>query len=233
MVPTTHRVLYSGRGRDQRAPGGSRSLACVPPARRISPGSFSVFNPRESAFIGGQNVFQKSVACRHQPICTPGSRQEDWRRTFRSQSAYDKNEIDMKYKAKIDWWIGASVVIGLVAPVAVAATEKAYWVYALAVVVWVLVFGFCFPQSYETTATALVIRAGLSKRTIPYSNITAIRHSSDSRSALALSLDRVQIEYASGEQLIAPKNQQAFWADLESRAPQLSRRGQDLVVKLA
>ena len=139
----------------------------------------------------------------------------------------------MRYKAKIDWWIGASVVMGLVAPVAVAATERAYWAYGLAIAVWVLVFGFCFPQSYETTATALVIRAGISKRTISYSTITAVRHSSDSRSALALSLDRVQIEYASGEQLIAPKDQEAFWADLESRAPQLSRRGQDLVVTLA
>jgi hypothetical protein len=138
----------------------------------------------------------------------------------------------MRYKAKIDWWIAASVCIGLVASVAVAATVKAYWAYGVAVLDWALVFGFCFPQSYETTATALVIRAGMTKRTILYSAITAVRHSSDSRSALALSLDRVQIEYSSGELLIAPQSQEAFWADLEARAPQLSRRGHDLVAVL-
>lgn len=102
--------------------------------------------------------------------------------------------------------------------------------YGVALAIWVVVFGFCFPQSYETTADALVIRAGLSKRTISYKSITAIRPSSDSRSALAMSLDRVQVEYASGGLLIAPKDQAAFFADLASRTPQLSKRGQDLVV---
>lgn len=54
----------------------------------------------------------------------------------------------------------------------------------------------------------LVIGAGILKRTIPYESITAVRHSSGSRCAFALSLDRVLIEYASGEQLIAPADEQ-------------------------
>ncbi len=138
----------------------------------------------------------------------------------------------MRYKAKIDWWIGLAILGGLITSAVGAETQGTWWAKGLAAAVWIVVFGFCFPQSYETTESALVIRAGITKRRIPYSSITAVRHSSDSRSALALSLDRVLIEYASGEQLIAPKDQAAFWADLQLRAPQLSKQGQDLVVSL-
>ncbi len=103
--------------------------------------------------------------------------------------------------------------------------------YAVGVCVLVLVFGFCYPQSYETAAEALVIRAGLSKRTVPYAEITAVRPSSDSRSALALSLDRVQIQYAgSGDVLIAPEDKLAFMADVGARSPQLSRHGHEFTI---
>ena len=138
----------------------------------------------------------------------------------------------MKYKSKIDWWIGLPILVGLVVPVIGAFTSRVPWAYAVPVAIWTLVFGFCYPQSYETTPEALVIRAGLSKRTIPYSSITAVRPSADTRSAMALSLDRVLLEYASGELLISPDDQAAFFNDLAARAPQLSRRGQDLVIVL-
>jgi hypothetical protein len=102
-----------------------------------------------------------------------------------------------------------------------------------ATAVWVFVFGFCYPQSYETTDTGLVIRAGLRTLTVAYSKITAVRPSTDNRSALALSLDRVEIEYLSGNLLIAPKDQAASFADLASRAPQLTERGLDLVISFS
>ncbi len=138
-----------------------------------------------------------------------------------------------KYKAKVDWWIGASILIGMAVPFVVAATMHLPWMYAVGTGVLVLVFGFCYPQSYETTDAALVIRAGFSRRTIAYPEITAVRPSSDSRSALALSLDRVQIQYAAaGDLLIAPEDKAAFMADVASRAPHLSRHGQELVVSL-
>lgn len=137
----------------------------------------------------------------------------------------------MKYKSKIDWWIGASILAGMVVPFVAAATFHLPWLYVAGVGAIVLVFGFCYPQSYETTTAALVIRAGLSKRTIPYSEITAVRPSSDSRSSLAMSLDRVQIQCgASGDLLISPEDKLAFMADVAARAPQLSRHGHELVV---
>lgn len=137
----------------------------------------------------------------------------------------------MKYKAKIDWWIGASIFIGMVVPFVVAATSHVLWWYGAGAGAIVLVLGFCYPQSYETTASALIIRAGLSKRVIPYSEITVLRPSSDSRSSLALSLDRVQLQYgASGDLLISAKDNRAFIADVAARAPQLSRQGHELIV---
>jgi hypothetical protein len=136
------------------------------------------------------------------------------------------------YRAKVDWWIGASIGIGLAMPVLIAVLKPAPWMFGVALATWSLVFGFCFPQSYETTSDAIVIRAGLSRRTIPYSALTAVRPAFDTRSSLALSVDRVQIESASGELLISPQDQTAFLADVASHAPQLSRQGQDLVVAL-
>jgi hypothetical protein len=104
--------------------------------------------------------------------------------------------------------------------------------FAAAIGAALLVFGCCYPQWYETTADALVIRAGFTTRRIPYVQITAVRPSSDSRSALALALDRVEIEYGSKELLIAPENREAFFSDIAARSPQLSKRGQNLVVSL-
>src|ERR1017187_6053665 len=135
----------------------------------------------------------------------------------------------MRYKARVDWWIGASILCGLVVPSVIAVAQSLPWMAAVSVGAALLVFGCCYPQWYETTAEALVIRAGLTTRRIPYPTITAVRPSSDSRSALALSLDRVEIESGSGKLLIAPVNQEAFFADVAARAPQLARQGQDLV----
>ena len=136
----------------------------------------------------------------------------------------------MRYRGKIDWWIGLGVLAGLLTPIVVAVTTKSSPMYLVFAVICVLVFGFCFPQSYETGATELVIRAGLRKIRIPYSQMTTVRTSTDSGSALALSLDRILIEYQSGAVLIAPENASTFISDVQAHAPQLSKRGQDLVL---
>lgn len=135
----------------------------------------------------------------------------------------------MVYKAKVDWWIGASIVLGLSIPVAVAILQKSWTMGAFSVCIWILVFGCCIPQWYETRETALMIRSGFITRVIPYSTIVAIRYSADSRSALALSLDRIEIESSKGKQLIAPKDQPAFMEDLSRKTPNLKKSGFDLV----
>lgn len=137
----------------------------------------------------------------------------------------------MRYRAKIDWWIGLGVLTGFLAPLAIAVATRSVPMYVVFSGVCLLVFGFCFPQSYEI-GTELVIHAGFRKIRIPFAQITKIGPSSDSRSSLALSLDRVLIEYRTGSVLIGPRNPGAFIADVHARSPQLAKRGQDLVLAL-
>lgn len=96
--------------------------------------------------------------------------------------------------------------------------------YGVSVFIALLLLGFCVPQSYETTADSLVIRAGLTTRRIPFSAITAVRPSSSTQSSFALSMDRVEVECGGKKLIIAPKDKEAFFADVGSRAPHLSRQ---------
>ncbi|HEY9139333.1 MAG TPA: PH domain-containing protein [Bryobacteraceae bacterium] len=134
----------------------------------------------------------------------------------------------MRHEAKVDWWIGVAILAGMVLPSISAITTSTPWGYAASIFVAFLVFGFCYPQWYETTADALVIRAGVTTRRIPYSTITAVRPSSSTQSSFAMSLDRVEIVYGSRKLLIAPKNQEAFFTDVAARAPQLYTQRQSI-----
>ena len=138
----------------------------------------------------------------------------------------------MVYKAKVDWWIGAALVVAIAVPAAGALFGQHHWVPGgVTVFSLAMIFGGCYPQSYGTAAEGLIVRAGLTKRVIPYSKITGVRPSSDGRSALALTLDRVAVEYGSGSGLlIGPANQEQFFEDMARRCPQLSPRGQGLAV---
>jgi hypothetical protein len=129
----------------------------------------------------------------------------------------------MRHKAKVDWWIGALTIFALMVPFFSAVTTSTPWGYAGSILTAVVIAGFCYPQWYETTADALIIRAGLTTRRIPYSSITAVRPSSDMRSSFALYLDRVEIEYDGKKLLIAPADKDAFFADLAARVPGISR----------
>ncbi len=138
----------------------------------------------------------------------------------------------MRYKAKVDWWIGASLLIGLCMPVIVAVVTGQAWLFAVAAAIWALVFGFCYPQSYELGSDALMVRAGLSKRAIRYTEISTVAHSTEWGSALALSLDRVHLVAAGTELLIAPRNKEMFLQDILAKAPQLTWVGLDLSARL-
>jgi len=134
----------------------------------------------------------------------------------------------MRHAAKVDSKIGWAIACAIVLPSITAFSRSSPWEFAGAAFVVLLIFGFCFPQWYETTADALVVRAGLITRRIPYATITAARPSSSTRSSFAMSLDRVEIVYGSRKLLIAPKNQHAFFAVLATRAPQLYSQSQNI-----
>jgi hypothetical protein len=136
------------------------------------------------------------------------------------------------YKGKVDWWIALAFLVGIATPIVAALSLDRPLLLAGPAFLIVLIVVCLYPQNYETSGDALRIRAGLITRTIPWSAITSISPSSDARSSLALSLDRVLIEYAGDSIMIAPENQERFFDDVASHCPQLSRRGMDLVIAL-
>ena len=137
----------------------------------------------------------------------------------------------VRFEAKVDWWIGASLAAAVLIPLVAGIATASLWLGGLAIAEALFIFGFGYPQYYDLNADELVIRAGLRRFRIPYPDITVARPSFDSRSSLALSLDRVEIRYGPGGYLlIAPKRQRQFLEELARRAPNLVRRGQDFSV---
>jgi hypothetical protein len=132
----------------------------------------------------------------------------------------------VRYKAKVDGWIAAFFLAAIVLPW----FTRAQWA-SVAILAVLVIFG-C-PQWYELKDHGLLIRAGLTRRTIPYDKIRAAGPVDEGRSGIALSMDRVKIVYDfSSEMLIAPVDRAAFLLDIAARCPQLSWRGSDLIARV-
>ncbi len=130
----------------------------------------------------------------------------------------------MTYESKLDWWIAAALILGIVAPL----VGGDLWI----TIPLFLAVGICgYPQFYRTTERGLVIHAGLIRRFIPYEAITFAGVTEEGAYSLGFSLERVRIRCGKGAGVvIAPADCEAFLADMARRAPQLTRRGQDLVL---
>lgn len=138
----------------------------------------------------------------------------------------------MTYKGKVDWWIGVALLSVIAFPAFTAIQRHNYWLLAISAGTALFVLIFSYPQKYEIEGDALYLRAGLTTRVISWSAITSVSDSSDSRSGLAMSLDRVLIQYAGGDVLVVPDGKVRFFDDVAAHCPQLSWRGMDLVIAL-
>ncbi len=113
------------------------------------------------------------------------------------------------------------MLVGIVAPALIAIMQNWPWMSLASLLAAALVFGVSYPQRYETGPEALIIKAGLTTRAITYAQIKGVKPSDDGRLA---------IDYGIGNVLIAPQNAAEFTEDIAKHAPQLSRRGQELVL---
>jgi len=129
----------------------------------------------------------------------------------------------MRHNAKVDWWIAFLALAGVLAPLA----AHVYW--ASGFVLGILLITI-FPQSYETTKRGLLVRAGLTRRLVPYEAITFAGPAAQGAPSMALSSEPVKIQWGlASELVIAPAHPSVFLADLAARAPHLTRRGPHLV----
>ncbi len=129
----------------------------------------------------------------------------------------------MNHKAKLDVWTVAAILFAF----AVLLLGGNRWVVGPVLLVLLIC---AYPQSYVTTPGGLLVRAGLSRRLIPYETITFVGPGSDRHGNFGLLADRIVIHYGlASELMIAPADRGAFLADISARTPHLIKRGQRLV----
>jgi uncharacterized membrane protein YdbT with pleckstrin-like domain len=130
------------------------------------------------------------------------------------------------YASKKDAWLMvillSAAVVGAAAGAAmVVRGEQGGWLVFL-------VLGFVallvFPTKYTLAGDAVAIRSGLFRWRVPYAEIRAVSPTRNPLSSPALSLDRLEIRYASGGSektiMISPERRQEFLMRLAQAAPQ-------------
>jgi hypothetical protein len=127
----------------------------------------------------------------------------------------------MTHSSKVDVYILAAIVLAMI-----VFLLGDYWI---AGPILLTLFLCAYPQSYETTARALVIRLPLCRHVIPYSAISFVGPAAEDSDAA-----RVKIQYGpAAEIVIEPADREAFFRDLASRAPHLVKRGPRLFAAFA
>ena len=124
------------------------------------------------------------------------------------------------YKSKIDWWLGAVLVIAMIASVlgALRVLPDSAWVAAL-----IGGPGFIIPliallfTRYTIYDHKVIVRSGPFRWIIPISEISGITPTKDPTSSPALSLDRLRITYGKSRSLlISPRDKAGFLSKIDS-----------------
>jgi hypothetical protein len=123
----------------------------------------------------------------------------------------------MTYRAKVDVWLVAAILLAGVA--LVAGADR--WIVAPMLVILTMC---AYPESYRTAPAGLEICGVLSRRLVPYERIRFVGATSCG----------VRVDCRPGwEFVVAPAERDAFLADMADRAPHLMRCGERLVAALA
>lgn len=150
-------------------------------------------------------------------------------------------EQGSRHRTKIDAWLLAILVGAMVFSLAdmlfVLVTVGPLPIIGVIVVlmlaIWAGVFSMIFPLFYEVTSSTLLIRSGWLRRRIPLNSIVRVFPTRNPRSAPALSLDRLQVEYLQGgltrSVLISPQDKSSFLLDLAMQDGDLYVQGEQLI----
>jgi hypothetical protein len=127
---------------------------------------------------------------------------------------------DVTFSARFDTWlvIAVAAVLGLALHGAsTGAPEERVFSLALVVGVVALMFLVGIPCRYTLADDHLLIRSGLVRQRIPYSDITDVAASRSLWAAPAPSLRRVKVSYHGGFQLVSPQERDLFILALRER----------------
>lgn len=146
-----------------------------------------------------------------------------------------------RYQSKVDWWVGAVLLVPPVAAVGTAIALQLGGDTGAAIVGWLTLLGVMalyvvvvWPVAYELTADAIVVRFGLMRSRIAYRSIRGVKPTRSPLASPALSLDRLALD--TGGRLaptISPADRDGFLTDLVARAPHLVRDGDRLITHQA
>ncbi len=129
----------------------------------------------------------------------------------------------VRYRSAVDWWIALLMLLspllcfGFAAYYLWMALPGATLLIAIGVFSGGIVLIF-LPCEYTLLEDHLLIRSGLFKKRIQYTEITEIKKSRCPLSAPALSLNRIMIHSSSGRALISPEDRDAFIEELAERS---------------
>ena len=135
---------------------------------------------------------------------------------------------DLRFRSKIDGWIITATVLPILIglyPAWRAATEGHIWA-PLVVFTPVALIGWGISStSYTVTAHELDVRCMWLRELIPLDSIRSLRPSRSLLSAPALSLDRIELVYATGRTQVSPRDREGFVAILSRHNPSIAVHG--------
>ena len=135
----------------------------------------------------------------------------------------------MTFRSKVDTWLGAVLwccvllmaacgvfVISIGAPLYLLAVGLPLLIVLSAVCLWVR-----YATTYSLTEDRLLSVSGPFRRSIALGELVSVASCHSWRPGLALSLDRVKLDYGKHSLLISPENQSEFLAELYRLKPEL------------
>ena len=143
----------------------------------------------------------------------------------------------ISFPTKVDRWLAVVLGIGLAVQLGAAASMilTPGIPYGPLVGVFMLFFPvglvaiLSLPTRYELHPEQLVIRSGVIRYRIPYSDLREVHPTNNPLSAPAWSLDRLKLVRSRGYALVSPDDKPRFLHELSLRAPQLTLQGDRLV----
>jgi hypothetical protein len=139
------------------------------------------------------------------------------------------NDDTLAFPSKIDVWIPAIIVIGLLSGPVLISMGARHTAMTGPILI-VVVIGLAFPAGllvwmylstrYVISGSELTVTCGPLKVVVPIDSISRIRTSRSILSAPALSLSRLEIQYGRfKEVVISPEDRQGFIRAIVARAP--------------